>query len=155
MGSELRQRARGSCVENGTATCFTYFSLVVSDGLQVVKGMQPLTTADPILSDIGTPRGAAPSDKNDEEHRLVENPSGSMVFATGSMQWSWGLDDYNAPDIRSSRLSEAAQQITTNVLALLIRRLLHHEPDFSGHGSWAEQILSPPAPLVPGALANS
>lgn len=82
-------------------------------------------------------------------------PSGANVFATGSMQWSWGLDDYNAPDIRSSRLSEAAQQITTNVLALLIRRPLHHEPDFSRHGSWAEQILSHPAPLVPGALAKS
>lgn len=48
-------------------------------------------------------------------------PSGSVVFATGSMQWSWGLDEYNAPTIRSSRLSAAAQQITTNVLALLVQ----------------------------------
>jgi hypothetical protein len=48
-------------------------------------------------------------------------PSGSVVFATGSMQWSWGLDEYNAPAIRSSRLSEAAQQITRNVLALLVQ----------------------------------
>jgi hypothetical protein len=46
-------------------------------------------------------------------------PSGSIVFATGSMQWSWGLDDYNASAIRSSRLSEAAQHITRNVLSLL------------------------------------
>lgn len=46
-------------------------------------------------------------------------PSGSIVFATGSMQWNWGLDEYNAPAIRSSRLSEAAQQITRNVLSLL------------------------------------
>src|SRR5207237_5893977 len=24
-------------------------------------------------------------------------PSGALVFATGSMQWNWGLDGYNAP----------------------------------------------------------
>jgi hypothetical protein len=47
-------------------------------------------------------------------------PSGSMVFATGSMQWSWGLDEYNVPAIRTSRLSKAAQQITRNVLSLLV-----------------------------------
>ena len=44
-------------------------------------------------------------------------PSGAVVFATGSMQWSWGLDDYNAPSIRPSVFSFAAQQITRNVLS--------------------------------------
>jgi hypothetical protein len=43
-------------------------------------------------------------------------PSGAEVFATGSMQWSWGLDDFNAPNLRTSRLSPAAAQITHNVL---------------------------------------
>lgn len=43
-------------------------------------------------------------------------PSGAQVFATGTMQWSWGLDDYNVPDLRSSRLNPAAMQITRNVL---------------------------------------
>jgi hypothetical protein len=43
--------------------------------------------------------------------------SGATVFATGSMQWSWGLDDYNAPALRPSLLSAAAQQMTRNVLA--------------------------------------
>jgi hypothetical protein len=43
-------------------------------------------------------------------------PSGAEVFATGSMQWSWGLDDFNAPHLRPSRLSPAAAQITHNVL---------------------------------------
>ena len=43
-------------------------------------------------------------------------PSGAIVFATGSLQWSWGLDDYNAPTLRPSRLSDEAQQITRNVL---------------------------------------
>jgi hypothetical protein len=44
-------------------------------------------------------------------------PSGATVFATGSMQWSWGLDDYGVPDVRPSYLNPAAQQITRNVLA--------------------------------------
>ncbi len=42
--------------------------------------------------------------------------SGAHVFATGSIQWAWGLDDYNVPALRSSRLNAAAQQITRNVL---------------------------------------
>lgn len=48
--------------------------------------------------------------------------SGATVFATGSMQWSWGLDDYNAPALRPSRLSISAQQVTKNVLAKLAHR---------------------------------
>ena len=47
--------------------------------------------------------------------------SGAIVFATGSMQWNWGLDDYNAPNLRPSKLSVAAQQITRNILD----RMLH------------------------------
>ena len=32
------------------------------------------------------------------------------------MQWAWGLDDFNAPTLRSVRRSAAAEQITRNVL---------------------------------------
>jgi len=42
--------------------------------------------------------------------------SGATVFAIGSMQWSYGLDDYGVPDVRPSFLSSTAQQITRNVL---------------------------------------
>lgn len=70
--------------------------------------------------------------RNHAAMTLYTWPSGSVVFATGSMQWSWGLDDYNAPAVRSSRFNEAAQQITRNVLALLIERSL---PGTSGTGS--------------------
>lgn len=52
---------------------------------------------------------------------LYRSTAGSVVFATGSMQWVWGLDDYNAPALRTSRLSKAAQHITANVLALLVQ----------------------------------
>lgn len=39
--------------------------------------------------------------------------SGSTVFATGSMQWNWGLDNFSYRNLES----DAAKQITRNVLA--------------------------------------
>ncbi|MDR4464872.1 MAG: hypothetical protein MRJ66_11465 [Nitrospira sp.] len=50
---------------------------------------------------------------------LYAGPSVARVFATGTMQWSWGLDEYNVPQLRSSRLNPAAIQITKNVLSRL------------------------------------
>ena len=50
---------------------------------------------------------------------FYEWPSGATVFATGSIQWSWGLDDFNVPLLRTTRLHAGAQQITRNVLARL------------------------------------
>jgi len=43
---------------------------------------------------------------------IYTHPSGSIVFATGTIQWSWGLDDFRHP----GRLNLAAQQVTRNVL---------------------------------------
>src|SRR5262245_7437158 len=43
-------------------------------------------------------------------------PSGSLVFATGTMQWNWGLDGYNAPQWHTLRTSAVAQQVTRNIL---------------------------------------
>lgn len=51
---------------------------------------------------------------------LYTAASGAKVFATGSIQWSWGLDDYNVPRLRSSVLNSAAQQMTRNVLASFV-----------------------------------
>ena len=43
--------------------------------------------------------------------------SGAQVFATGSVQWAWGLDDdYFSPALRPSVLNPAAQQMTKNIL---------------------------------------
>jgi hypothetical protein len=46
--------------------------------------------------------------------------SGAWVFATGSMQWNWGLDDYNAPAWHSNRMDVRAQRITRNVIARML-----------------------------------
>ena len=70
--------------------------------------------------------------------------SGAIVFATGSPQWNWGLDDYNAPTLRSSRLNTQAQQITRNVLNKMVQGLSipttstakFVEADDKTQGSW-------------------
>src|SRR5216684_3200218 len=46
---------------------------------------------------------------------VYENDSGSIVFATGTMQWNWGLVDYRVRG-REFRNS-AVQQATRNILA--------------------------------------
>ncbi|BAZ69640.1 Ig domain protein group 1 domain protein [Fischerella sp. NIES-4106] len=48
--------------------------------------------------------------------------SGATVFATGSMQWSWGLDDYNVPQLRPSVLNADAQIMTRNILAQMLKQ---------------------------------
>jgi len=35
-------------------------------------------------------------------------PAGSTVFSIGSIQWSWGLDDYGVPTLHTSRLGPRA-----------------------------------------------
>jgi hypothetical protein len=47
--------------------------------------------------------------------------SGAIVFAAGSIQWSWGLDDYNTPGSRSSRQSAVIERMTRNVLERFAR----------------------------------
>lgn len=52
----------------------------------------------------------------DSHMTLYKHSSGSQVFATGSMQWAWGLDDYNAPKLRKSCKTEQVSRITKNIL---------------------------------------
>jgi len=47
---------------------------------------------------------------------VYQGKSGAKVFATGSMQWAWGLDDFNSPELRSSVLNQDVIKITRNVL---------------------------------------
>ena len=52
---------------------------------------------------------------------LYRAASGALVFSSGSMQWSWGLDDYQAPHLRKSVLNPEVQQMTRNILARFTR----------------------------------
>ncbi len=71
-----------------------------------------------------SPAGSSASDMT-----IYTAASGAKVFATGSIQWSWGVDDFNTPALRPSVYSPAAQQITRNVLNLLTG--LNPIPSFS------------------------
>ena len=44
-------------------------------------------------------------------------PSGAIVFAAGTIQWSWGLDGYNGGVGHPLFVNPAAQQMTRNLLA--------------------------------------
>src|SRR5262245_10291728 len=46
--------------------------------------------------------------------------SGAIVFATGSMDFNWGLDDYNAPALHPNYVNAAAQQMARNVLGAMV-----------------------------------
>jgi hypothetical protein len=70
--------------------------------------------------------------------------SGATVFAAGTFQWSWGLDDYNAPTLHSSRVSAAAQQMTRNILARFIGAL--SPPPLSPY-----TLTASPSTVLPGA----
>jgi N,N-dimethylformamidase beta subunit-like protein/uncharacterized protein DUF642 len=42
--------------------------------------------------------------------------SGATVFATGSIWWPWGLDNYGVPGLHAVLVNTTAQQITRNIL---------------------------------------
>ena len=69
-----------------------------------------------------TPRGETRKTRF-SDMTIYTADSGALVFATGSMQWSWGLDGYNAPGWHTLRVSEAAQQMTRTVLARMLQKL--------------------------------
>jgi hypothetical protein len=50
------------------------------------------------------------------ESTVYAAPSGAWVFAAGTMQWSWGLDDWGAPKLRPARRHPDIERITKNVL---------------------------------------
>ncbi len=80
-------------------------------------------------------------------------PSGATVFATGSMQWSWGLDDFGAPTLRDARSNAAAQQITRNVLDVFGATPAELAP-FSQDDRYAVLSNGSIAVQAPGVLEN-
>ncbi|HEX8155569.1 MAG TPA: BACON domain-containing protein, partial [Thermoanaerobaculia bacterium] len=59
------------------------------------------------------------TDRTDYSHMTVyTHSSGATVFATGTIQWSWGLDAWHSTETGAG-VVPAAQQMTRNVLARL------------------------------------
>ena len=77
--------------------------------------------------------GASPDPFGTSHMATYTAPSGAVVFATGTIQWSWGLDDFGGRGF----VDPAAQQVTRNVL-----------------NRFAGAVLSPPANLQATASAQ-
>ena len=93
----------------------------------LVPGVSPSNTSilatspvGPLGDDVDNPPGFSCSTEVCDSHVTWYSTGHAFVFATGSMYWSWGLDDYNAPGLRPSYLNAPAQQITKNVLSSFI-----------------------------------
>lgn len=56
------------------------------------------------------------STKGKSNMTIYSTKKNAKVYASGTMQWSWGLDDYNAPRLRKSRKNSNAEIITKNIL---------------------------------------
>lgn len=74
---------------------------------------------------------------------------GALVFASGSMQWNWGLDDYNAPGWHTPRANAIAQRTTRNVLDRMLRTEAHGSLPAS---EWRPSLIVVIAWLAAGAL---
>jgi hypothetical protein len=68
-------------------------------------------------------------------------PSGAVVFATGTIQWAWGLDNWNSVE-NGDRTQNGAQQITRNVLRTFAGSAASNDCQF---------LLTPPSAGVPAA----
>jgi hypothetical protein len=88
-------------------------------------------------------------------HRVA---SGAFVFATGSMQWAWGLDNFGAPDIRLDLINPDVQQMTRNLLGRFsgspASRVTFVKSEASSGGHWkgrygVEGFLFPTATNLP------
>ncbi len=55
------------------------------------------------------------------ETTIYKARSGAIVFATGTMQWSWGLDDWGATALHPRRRHADVERITRNVLEAFSR----------------------------------
>ena len=92
----------------------------------MVPGTSPgnvqVLTSSPVgpLVDTDNPPGFSCDSQTCDSNAIWYSAGKAFVFGTGSMQWSWGLDDYNAPSLRSAFSSAAAQQITVNVLGAFV-----------------------------------
>ena len=55
------------------------------------------------------------------ETTVYKARSGAIVFSTGTMQWSWGLDDWGASALHPRRRHADVERITRNVLEAFSR----------------------------------
>ncbi|MFO0837956.1 MAG: DUF6605 domain-containing protein [Phycisphaerae bacterium] len=114
------------------------------------SGVQVVASSIPLRTDTNQP---APLSSDSSVYSAT---SGATVFATGTIQWAWGLDDLNGhPDFAHPPLSSpAAQQITRNVLARLAQSPLGGTwVDFTYAGTETGGFTQPFNTLAEGVAA--
>jgi hypothetical protein len=81
----------------------------------LIRMSETTETANEVLQDYGKTYATKPLTHYLTMYRA---PSGALVWGTGTVQWSWGLDDYhtNRPDVPIP-VDVRIQQATLNVLA--------------------------------------
>lgn len=109
-------------IENAGHWVFAGTGLVAGDRLPGLAGYEVDRIFTPVPSNkirlAHSPVTRADGRSDFADMSIYEARSGAMVFATGTIQWSWGLDE--GPSGRR-RTNAAAQQITRNVLFAFIR----------------------------------
>jgi hypothetical protein len=90
---------------------------------------------------------ACPSSRTGHSYMTIYTaPSAAQVFATGSMDWNWGLDNFGFMDgpplYFSSRLNATAQQMTHNLLRTFAGKLTapvtFTNADANTAGDWSD-----------------
>ncbi len=66
------------------------------------------------------------------ETTIYTAPSRAIVFAAGTMQWSWGLDDWGAPGLHRALRNPDIEGITRNVLERFLGTARAPGPRFPG-----------------------
>jgi len=159
--------------ENHWVCCGT--RLANGDQVQGLVGYE----ADALFSTYGAPAGIqiiASSPVSFPERRidgadglsrvtLYRVPSGANVFATGTIRWSLGLDDYNSnpavgPALYAPLLDWRVQQMTRNVLGRFLRGLwmtngLVHAVVRHGNTIYVGGSFTQVGPLTGGGLARN
>ena len=80
-----------------------------------VDAIHGMTSPPNLVQLAHSPFLSAENESGFSDMTLYTTDRGTLVFATGTIQWSWGLDAFG-PQVRGNRTSPAAQQITRNVL---------------------------------------
>jgi hypothetical protein len=97
----------------------TYTGTNVPPGVSIVARSPVRPDLNEELSEAGT--RAESADAGLHHASVYTASSGAVIFAAGTMQWSWALDDWGRPTFKGVRtpVDRRVQQITRNVLRRL------------------------------------
>jgi hypothetical protein len=147
LNTGLEQLPAGSYVDIGKSLVGWEWDGFVDNGA-APKGVTTLFNT-PVVGEILQDAGSNFTlGKANVETAYYQAPSGSIVFASGTIQWSWGLDLYE-PDVR-------IQQVTYNVFERMGVQPATPGPDLvvNGRQEGPPKKLTPKYPTSPPAITD-